>query len=176
MHLKIESEKAPEEVETIVQFASDASFHAGKLCRHVKGIGCERLMEDSRDEALAAQELAKTIARTTSSSSVLEAVLYEKTVLAGLWRQMTMGLSQTVCSSSKNVSERPEYSVAAFHGQDTEKTVRERVMGSARGDVRWSGDCGDLPRSFADVIQVQSDKTVMSLKINALVTNTVYAV
>lgn len=38
----------------------------------------------------------------------------------------------------------------------------------AKRNVWCSSDSGDLPRSFADLVQIYLDRTVTSLKFNAL--------
>lgn len=77
--------EARQKVETIAQLVSRASIEAGELRRHVKRTGeCKRLLEDSKDEALAVEGSAKETVQIESSFSVTGAVLYRENVFAVL--------------------------------------------------------------------------------------------
>lgn len=99
---------------------------------------CKWLLESSREEVMAAKGSAEKIMRIGSVSVTSGAVLYRTDVLAVLQRQITMNLSQGVLLSSQNVPSHAGHSGAALYGQDTEKKVRERVMGRKAGPVvKW---------------------------------------
>lgn len=58
--LQLLNRETPKIVEIINQLVSGATFDAEEPCRHVRGADdCKRLLEDSRDEALAAGGLTK---------------------------------------------------------------------------------------------------------------------
>lgn len=78
-----------------------------------------------------------------------------------------MDLSQDVFSSSQSVPNHVGNPVAALHRRETEREVRKRVMGSAREDVLWSTESWNLPKSFANLIQIYSNKTALFPKLNA---------
>lgn len=62
---------------------------------------CKLLLEDKREEAGAAEGCAEKIVSTVSSSSMSGAFLYNKGVLAVLWRQRKMSLSQDMFSAHR---------------------------------------------------------------------------
>lgn len=62
---------------------------------------CKQLLRTSRGEALASEDFAKKTVRAASGSSVSEAALYKKDVLAALRIQMLMSLSQDVFSAHR---------------------------------------------------------------------------
>lgn len=60
--LRLVKKEARKVIENIIQLLSGATFVEEKLRRHVKGVDyCKRLLENSRDEALATEVLAKEI-------------------------------------------------------------------------------------------------------------------
>lgn len=70
---------APKETDPIIQPVFGAQLAAGELRRHPKRIDvCQRLLEDSRDESLAAKVSARGSVRTGSSPSVSGFDLYKK--------------------------------------------------------------------------------------------------
>lgn len=100
------SKRARKKVEGFIQLVSVSSFDSEKLCRHVNGLdGCKRLLEDSKNEVLAAKVCAKQLVRNERGSSVQGLFLYKKDVLMVLLRRTTVGLSQHVFFSSQNVRE-----------------------------------------------------------------------
>lgn len=82
---------------------------------------------------------------------------------------MTRALSQDMFSSSQEVPKHVGHSAAALPGQEIEKRVRERRIGSARKDVCWKSESRNLPRSSVSQIQIYSDKLATSMNFHALV-------
>lgn len=77
------------------------------------------LLKNKRDEALAAEGLAKRIVKVRSGCLGSVAVLYKNNVLAALRRQKTMSLSQNAFLSSQPALKYVEHPVAVPLGQDT---------------------------------------------------------
>lgn len=79
------SREARNETEIIIRLVSDASFNAGKLCRHVKGLDdCTRLSEKTTRVALAAERSAEKIVAAESRPSASRAVLDKRDALLAL--------------------------------------------------------------------------------------------
>lgn len=129
---------------------------------------CERLLENKRGEALAAEVSAKDIMTIERGFSVSKAFLCKKDDLAVLPRQMTVGLLQDVFCVSKAVQKHFEHSVFALHGLDTERRVGKMAR-SAERDLCWCTQSRELLRPIGGLIQTYSDKTATSLMLNALV-------
>lgn len=152
-----------------IQLVSENRFDVGDLRWHVKRIhDCERLLEDSKNETLAAKGYAKKIVRTGRGSSASGAILYRKDVLAILRKQIMMGLSQSVIFTSQDVPRHVGHLVTALRGQRAEKEPEKR-MELARRNVWWNSDSEDSPRSFDCLRQIYWDQTATSLKFHALV-------
>lgn len=76
--LQLVSKEARKKIENSIQLVSGASSDTEKLCRHGKeGEDSERLLEGSRDDALATEGFTMATVRTSSGSSVSRAALYK---------------------------------------------------------------------------------------------------
>lgn len=70
------SSGVPKEAERIIQLGPDTGFNTDELRRDVKGADyCNRLLENSRNEILVAEEFAKKIVRIRRGFPVSKAVL-----------------------------------------------------------------------------------------------------
>lgn len=111
-----------------------------------------------------------------SGPSVSAAELYKKKVVAILRRQMAMSSSFTVLFSSKGFSKGTGHSARTLPGQNPQRKVGERVTASRASEVRWNSETDQLPRSFAESIQIYIDKTATSWKFNVLLAYAVHFV
>lgn len=117
--------RARRKVENIIQLLFDAHSDVGELRWSVKVVDdCKRPLEDTGDEALAAECSGKEIVRTESGFSLSGAVLNKKNVLAFLRRQITMSLSQDLFFSSRGVLKHVGHPVTALHGHGADRKVR----------------------------------------------------
>lgn len=122
------------------------------------------------------EAFAKNTVRVRSGFSLSEAVPYKKDVLTVSRRQMTIGVSQDVFFNLQGVRQHFLHLVAALHGRDTDRSLLKKVVRSARREVRWNSERKNLPRSFADLMQMYLDKSTTSLRIDVLVAYHVHAV
>lgn len=68
------------------------------------------------------------------------------------------------------------HAISKKYSETIKRTVREKAMGSKKGEVLSSVDGSEIPESFLVQIQVCSDKTTTLLKSNALIAHTVHMV
>lgn len=74
--------------------------------------------------------------KSGSESSVSGAVSHMKDFTANLWRQMAKSSFQDVFLSLQDVTEGSEHFSNTLHSQETQKSVRERVVASRSRYVR----------------------------------------
>lgn len=89
---------------------------------------------------------------------------------------MAIHSSQDVFISWQDVPEVTEHSSGALHSQKTQNKGQKRVMASRNIKVWWNSETNLVRRPFAELIQIYSDKIVMSLKLNFLVVYLVHVV
>lgn len=182
--LQLVAREAVKEVVTITQQASDASFAAGALHRHMKQTdNRKRILGRSRKKGLTGRGCARKIVETGSQSLVSGATVYKKSSEAGLQRQMEMRSSQDgffssqdVFSSPRDVPEEADRLVGTMHGPKIHVKIRKRVMALRGSALRWNSESSQCIGSLLTLIQLFSDKAASSLRIMELVAHPASAV
>lgn len=157
-------------VENIVGLVSDANYDARELCRHMKAVDdCKRILDDSKHEILNREGLGKVTVKKGRVPSASGALMYVKTFLAVIRRQMATSSSPDVFFMSQDVMEGILHSVQLLHGQDAQKKMRERVMAPKERDVCFIRKSNQLSKLFAQFIQIYLQKMATLLKFNPFV-------
>lgn len=88
----------------------------------------KRILNDSRDEELAAGGFKTKIVRNETNSSAFGAALYKKKVVAVLRRQIAISSSQDVVFSSQEAPKGTWHRAGTLHRHKTKRKVREKLM------------------------------------------------
>lgn len=130
---------------------------------------CKRILDDSRDEALAEQSSTRKTVRSESGSSVSVPLLCRNDVLSVLRRQMAISSSQDLFSRSPSVQKETRHSAHTLYGHSTIRKMQKSMMESGSCDLWWNSETYQLPRSFPGTVQIYSDKTATLVIFNAYV-------
>lgn len=96
-------------------------------------------------------------------------MLYRKDAGAVARRQMAMSSSENVILNLPDVSERTGHPLGTLNGPETQRKLRERSMTSKNSEAWWNNETSQLPKTFAELIQIHSVKTAAALKFKSLV-------